>query len=87
MATVSSLSRFEAELYSFIEAKHPQILPDIIEKKVLDDDLKGRIDKALEAFKKKFMPDHAAGAASTGDGADAAGDGLRGAQDQGGRSV
>ena len=59
---VSSLSRFESELFSFMEAKHPQILPDIIEKKVLDDDLKGRINKALEAFKKKFMPDEASAA-------------------------
>jgi F-type H+-transporting ATPase subunit alpha len=53
----SSLARFEEELYRFIEAKHPQIFTDLSERKVIDDDLKARITKALEAFKKSFMPD------------------------------
>ena len=70
---VSALARFEQELYAFVEAKHPQIFTDIIEKKALDDDLKGRIGKAIEAFKKKFVQDHAGEAkAGAGAGADAA---------------
>jgi F-type H+-transporting ATPase subunit alpha len=52
---VKDLGRFEEELYKFIEAKHPAVFTDIIEKKTLDDDLKGRMDKALEAFKKRFL--------------------------------
>jgi F-type H+-transporting ATPase subunit alpha len=59
---VASLSRFEEELYKFIEQRHPQIFTDLAEKKVLDDELKGRMDKAIEAFKKKFVPDQAASA-------------------------
>ncbi|MCK6589804.1 MAG: F0F1 ATP synthase subunit alpha [Polyangiaceae bacterium] len=52
---VKDLARFEEELYKFIGAKHPAILTDIVEKKALDDDLKGRMNKALEAFKKRFL--------------------------------
>ncbi len=51
---VSSLGSFEAELNKFVEQKHPTILTDIIERKVLDDDLKARMNKAIDAFKKKF---------------------------------
>jgi len=59
---VSSLARFEAELFKFIEQKHPSIFTDIVERKVLDDDLKARMNKAIDAFKKKFVPDESKGA-------------------------
>ncbi|HVY49506.1 MAG TPA: F0F1 ATP synthase subunit alpha, partial [Minicystis sp.] len=52
---VAALSRFEHELYKYVDAKHPQIFTDIVTKKVLDDDLKGRINKAIEQFKKTFV--------------------------------
>jgi F-type H+-transporting ATPase subunit alpha len=52
---VSELRRFEEELYKFMESKHPAVLPDIVAKKALDDDLKGRMKSAIEAFKKKFV--------------------------------
>ncbi|WP_437590082.1 F0F1 ATP synthase subunit alpha [Sorangium sp. So ce1000] len=70
---VSSLARFEDELYKFIESKHPQIFVDIREKKVLDDDLKSRMTKAIETYKKRFVVDasgaKAASAATDEDGA------------------
>ncbi|WP_437983697.1 F0F1 ATP synthase subunit alpha [Sorangium sp. So ce117] len=69
---VSSLSRFEEELYKFIEAKHPQIFTDIREKKALDDDLKSRMTKAIDTFKKRFAVE--AGGASTAADEDGAGD-------------
>ncbi|WP_437798076.1 F0F1 ATP synthase subunit alpha [Sorangium sp. So ce693] len=69
---VSSLGRFEEELYKFIEAKHPQIFVDIREKKVLDDDLKSRMTKAIDTFKKRFAVE-AAGASTSAD-EDGAGD-------------
>ncbi|MGK4008160.1 F0F1 ATP synthase subunit alpha [Sorangium sp. So ce1036] len=73
---VESLARFEDELYKFVEAKHPQIFADIREKKVLDDDLKSRMTKAIDAFKKRFVIDagSAAGASAAGEGEDEAGD-------------
>ncbi|EYF05590.1 F0F1 ATP synthase subunit alpha [Chondromyces apiculatus] len=52
---VSALSRFESELFAFIEQKHPQIFKDIADKKAIDDDLKTRINEAIKAFKKKFI--------------------------------
>ncbi|WP_437577487.1 F0F1 ATP synthase subunit alpha [Sorangium sp. So ce887] len=68
---VSSLSRFEDELYKFVESKHAQIFTDIREKKALDDDLKSRMTKAIEAYKKRFVMDasgaNAAGAAEAAD--------------------
>jgi F-type H+-transporting ATPase subunit alpha len=53
---VDSLAQFEQELYAFVEAKHAAILTDIAEKKVLDNDLKDRMNKAIEACKKSFVP-------------------------------
>jgi F-type H+-transporting ATPase subunit alpha len=54
---VSELGRFEQELYKFLESKHPAVLQDIIAKKVIDDELEGRLKGAIEAFKKKFVHD------------------------------
>ncbi|APR84497.1 ATP synthase alpha chain [Minicystis rosea] len=54
---VGELRRFEEELFKFVESKHSTILPDIINKKALDDDLKARMKAAIEAFKKKFVHD------------------------------
>jgi len=54
---VSELRRFEEELYKFVEAKHSAVLTDIATKKVVDDELEGRMKGAIEAFKKKFVQD------------------------------
>jgi F-type H+-transporting ATPase subunit alpha len=66
---VESLGQFERELYAYVEGKHPTVLPDIAEKRVLDDDLKKRLNKAIESFKKTFVPGDApkATAAATED--------------------
>jgi len=53
---IDSLAQFEKELFAFVEAKHKAVLTDIAEKKVLDNDLKDRMNKAIEAFKKTFVP-------------------------------
>ena len=54
---VSVLGRFEQELYSYLDSKHPEITARILEKKTLDDELKKMLDKAIEAFKSKFVLD------------------------------
>ncbi|AUX49172.1 F0F1 ATP synthase subunit alpha [Sorangium cellulosum] len=73
---VASLTRFEEELYKFVESKHAQIFTDIREKKVLDDDLKARMKSAIDAYKKRFVvSEGGASAGSTAaDEADEAGD-------------
>ena len=58
---VSVLGRFESELFAHIEAKDPSVYSDILAKKALDDDLKAKIRKAIEAFKKKFILDPSKG--------------------------
>ncbi|HET9952971.1 MAG TPA: F0F1 ATP synthase subunit alpha, partial [Polyangiaceae bacterium] len=62
---VESLKAYEEELYRFLEEKHPDIFNDIREKAELTDDIRGRLDKALKAFGKKFV----AGTSADGKGA------------------
>ncbi|MBS1831704.1 MAG: F0F1 ATP synthase subunit alpha [Acidobacteria bacterium] len=51
---VDAVRKFETELYAFVENAHPAILKDIREKKTIDDDIKGRLNKALAEFKDRF---------------------------------
>jgi F-type H+/Na+-transporting ATPase subunit alpha len=53
---------FEQELYRFLENAHPSILSTIREKKNLDDDLKGKLNSALQEFKTQFLQRSAAAA-------------------------
>ncbi|MDH3998648.1 MAG: F0F1 ATP synthase subunit alpha [Desulfuromonadales bacterium] len=48
------VQRYEAELLSFIESSHPQIITDLTEKKALNEELEGRLKSALEEFKGQF---------------------------------
>ena len=48
------LKKYEQELYSFIESKHPDIYDDILKKRELDSDLRAKLNKALEEFKGVF---------------------------------
>jgi F-type H+-transporting ATPase subunit alpha len=48
------LKKYEQELYSFIESKHPDIYDDILKKRELDSDLRAKLNKALEEFKAVF---------------------------------
>jgi F-type H+-transporting ATPase subunit alpha len=51
---VSKCRRFERELYSYLDDRHPGILSDIREKKVLDDELERKLKIALDEFKEQF---------------------------------
>ncbi|MRG92859.1 F0F1 ATP synthase subunit alpha [Polyangium spumosum] len=53
---VEVLGQFEEELYKYVESKHAGLLPAIAEKKALDDELKKQMNKAIESFKKTFVP-------------------------------
>ncbi|MDR2080401.1 MAG: F0F1 ATP synthase subunit alpha [Campylobacteraceae bacterium] len=52
--TTADISKFENELYPFIEAKYPDILEQIRTKKVLDKDIEDTLKKALNDFKTTF---------------------------------
>ncbi|HHS48559.1 MAG TPA: F0F1 ATP synthase subunit alpha [Desulfurella acetivorans] len=49
-----ALKKYEEELYKFIEAKYPDIFQELKDKKAINDELKSKIDKALEEFKTIF---------------------------------
>jgi F-type H+-transporting ATPase subunit alpha len=51
---VNDVTKFEAELYPFIEAKYPDILEGIRTKQKIDDEVKEALNKALEEFKTVF---------------------------------
>jgi F-type H+/Na+-transporting ATPase subunit alpha len=51
---LTALKKFEHELYSFVESRHPDLYGDILKKRELDNDLRERIKKALEEFKGAF---------------------------------
>ena len=51
---VTALKKYEEELYSFIESRHPDIFADILKKRELDGDLRAKLTKALEEFKGIF---------------------------------
>jgi F-type H+-transporting ATPase subunit alpha len=53
---LSLLPRFEEELYDFMETKHQDIFDELREKKEIDDNLRARVESALEEFKGIFQP-------------------------------
>ena len=53
---IDALKKYEQELYAFIELKHPDILADILKKRELDGELRGKLNKALEELKGVFKP-------------------------------
>jgi F-type H+-transporting ATPase subunit alpha len=61
---VEDVRRYEEDLYSFLETRHPGVLSGIAEKKILDDDLKAAVERALNEFGQQFGAVRAAGAAA-----------------------
>ncbi|MCD8213066.1 MAG: F0F1 ATP synthase subunit alpha [Campylobacter sp.] len=49
-----SVTKFEAELYPYIEAKYPEVFEQIRTKKVLDKEIEELLHKALKDFKATF---------------------------------
>jgi len=50
----TALKKYEQEVYSFIESRHPDIFADTLKKRELDGDLRAKMTKALEEFKGVF---------------------------------
>ena len=51
---LGALKKYEQELNSFVESKHPDIFTDVLKKRELDGDLRAKLNKALEEFKGVF---------------------------------
>jgi F-type H+-transporting ATPase subunit alpha len=52
---VSECRRYERELYTFVEARHPQLLTEVAQHKELKGDLPARLRSALEEFRGVFQ--------------------------------
>jgi F-type H+-transporting ATPase subunit alpha len=59
---VHEVRAFETELYKFIESRYPEVFRGIAEKKQLDDQLKGALDRAVKEFAGDFSARKAAAA-------------------------
>jgi F-type H+-transporting ATPase subunit alpha len=53
---LTSLKKYEQELYSFVESRHPDVFAEILKKRELDGDLRAKMTKTLEEFKGVFKP-------------------------------
>jgi F-type H+-transporting ATPase subunit alpha len=51
---VERLRQYEEELYRYLDSRQAQAMGTIVEKKILDDDLKKTLNAALEDFGKQF---------------------------------
>jgi F-type H+/Na+-transporting ATPase subunit alpha len=61
---IEDVRRYEEDLYRFLESSFPGVLTGIAEKKILDDELKALVEKALNEFGQRFGATRAAGAAA-----------------------
>src|ERR1700739_3295719 len=52
---VDQVRDFEKELYKYVEATHPQVLRAIMEKKILNDQLKGQLQNVIKEAKQQFV--------------------------------
>ncbi|MBI5681764.1 MAG: F0F1 ATP synthase subunit alpha [Deltaproteobacteria bacterium] len=52
---VSALKKYEDELYTYFDTRHPEIVKEVREKKTIDDSVKSKLNKALEDFKGLFV--------------------------------
>ena len=52
---IEELRRYEDELYRFLETRYPNVLSGIADKKILDDEIKGGLESALNEFNSQFL--------------------------------
>ena len=57
---VGQVRPFEAELYKFVDATNAGLLRTIMEKKILDDNLKAEMSKVIKEAKETFVAEQAA---------------------------
>ena len=51
---VENINRFEKEFLEYLDVKHPDLLPAISERQVLDEEIEKELGTALESFLKGF---------------------------------
>jgi F-type H+-transporting ATPase subunit alpha len=53
---LTAMKKYEQELFSFVESKHPDVFADILKKREMDADLRAKTIQVLEEFKLAFKP-------------------------------
>ena len=61
---IENVHRYEEGLFRFLEARHPQILSGIADKKIMDDELKAALEAALKEYTQQFVATTQAAAAA-----------------------
>jgi F-type H+-transporting ATPase subunit alpha len=51
---IAALKKYEQELFSFIQSKHPDVFADILKKRELDGELRAKLNQVLGEFKGVF---------------------------------
>ena len=54
---IDQVRDFEGELYRYVDSTNPGLLRTIMEKKVLDDNLKAEMTKVIKECKEAFVQD------------------------------
>ena len=57
---VEQVREFEHELYRYVEGTNPELLRTIMDKKVLDDQIKADMKKVIQDAKETFVAEHQA---------------------------
>jgi F0F1-type ATP synthase alpha subunit len=57
---VDQVRDFETELYKFVDTTNPGLLRAIMEKKILDDNLKAEMTKVIKQCKEAFVAERQA---------------------------
>jgi F-type H+-transporting ATPase subunit alpha len=53
---VEDIGRYEAEMLAYVRTQHPEVLASIASSGRLDDDVRAKLDAALDAFAQVFQP-------------------------------
>ena len=52
--SVEVLKKYEQELFVFVESKSPDLFPEIVKKREIDGNLRGRVGDLLKEFNSTF---------------------------------
>ena len=55
---VNQITSYEKKLMAFLDKVHPEYLREIAEKKVISDELEGKLTKAINGYSKDFLAEH-----------------------------
>jgi len=61
---LTDVRQYEEKLYEFVESSHPGVFHTILEKRIIEDDLRAEIKRVLDEFTQRFIEEKKAGTAT-----------------------